>query len=93
MTVLLLVCSYLGQEFVRVGYYVDNDYEDSGLREAPPSEVNVDLLQRNILADKPRVTRFGILWDSASLKSKPEIDLPEELKNIVSLSSSEYEDL
>ncbi|KAF2313825.1 hypothetical protein GH714_013671 [Hevea brasiliensis] len=29
VTVLLLTCSYLGQEFVRVGYYVNNDEDDS----------------------------------------------------------------
>ncbi|TQD77789.1 hypothetical protein C1H46_036693 [Malus baccata] len=60
VTVLLLTCSYLGQEFVRVGYYVNNDYDDEQLREEPPSKVLVDRVQRNILADKPRVTKFPI---------------------------------
>jgi histone chaperone ASF1 len=26
VTVLLLTCSYQGQEFIRVGYYVSNEY-------------------------------------------------------------------
>ena len=60
VTVLLLTCSYLGQEFIRVGYYVNNDYDDEQLREEPPQKVLVDRVQRNILADKPRVTKFPI---------------------------------
>ncbi|XP_071703378.1 probable histone chaperone ASF1A [Rutidosis leptorrhynchoides] len=60
VTVLLLTCSYMGQEFVRVGYYVNNDYEDEHLREEPPQKVIIDKIQRNILADKPRVTKFPI---------------------------------
>ncbi|KAL7110654.1 hypothetical protein ACP275_05G039400 [Erythranthe tilingii] len=60
VTVLLLTCSYQGQEFIRVGYYVNNDYEDEQLKEEPPQKVLVDKVQRNILADKPRVTKFPI---------------------------------
>lgn len=60
VTVLLLTCSYLGQEFVRVGYYVNNDYDDEQLREEPPPKLLLDRVQRNILADKPRVTKFPI---------------------------------
>ncbi|KAF8390064.1 hypothetical protein HHK36_024585 [Tetracentron sinense] len=60
VTVLLLTCSYLGQEFIRVGYYVNNDYDDEKLREEPPQKVLIDRVQRNILADKPRVTKFPI---------------------------------
>lgn len=60
VTVLLLTCSYMGQEFMRVGYYVNNDYDDEQLREEPPTKVLIDRVQRNILADKPRVTKFPI---------------------------------
>ncbi|EOA35744.1 hypothetical protein CARUB_v10020977mg [Capsella rubella] len=60
VTVLLLTCSYMGQEFMRVGYYVNNDYEDEQLREEPPTKVLIDKVQRNILSDKPRVTKFPI---------------------------------
>ncbi|XP_028785521.1 histone chaperone ASF1B isoform X2 [Neltuma alba] len=41
VTVLLLTCSYLGQEFVRVGYYVNNDYDDEQLREEPPPKKTI----------------------------------------------------
>ena len=50
----------MGQEFLRVGYYVNNDYEDEQLREEPPTKVLLDKVQRNILSDKPRVTKFPI---------------------------------
>jgi histone chaperone ASF1 len=62
VTVMLLTCSYNGQEFVRVGYYVNNEYDTEELRENPPSKVQIDHVVRNVLAEKPRVTRFNIEW-------------------------------
>jgi histone chaperone ASF1 len=62
VTVVLVTCSYKSREFVRVGYYVNNDYTDPTLIETPPATVDISKLQRNILADKPRVTRFPIDW-------------------------------
>ncbi|KAI7900037.1 histone chaperone [Cokeromyces recurvatus] len=62
VTVVLLSCLYNDKEFVRVGYYVNNEYIDGELRENPPEQVIVDKLQRNILADKPKVTRYTIDW-------------------------------
>lgn len=64
VTVLLLTCSYQGQEFIRVGYYVSNDYVEEALREEPPARVLIEKVQRNILADKPRVTKFPIVFNS-----------------------------
>ena len=63
VTVILLSCSYADREFVRVGYYVNNEYDSEELRENPPAKVQVDHVVRNILAEKPRVTRFNIVWD------------------------------
>ena len=37
VTVVLLTCSYRGNEFVRVGYYVNNEYSDPEMNENPPS--------------------------------------------------------
>lgn len=68
VTVVLVTCSYRGREFVRVGYYVNNDYADPFLLENPPSRVDITKLQRNILADKPRVTRFPIDWTPAGAR-------------------------
>lgn len=64
VTVILLSCSYKEREFVRVGYYVNNEYDSEELRENPPAKVQVDHIVRNILAEKPRVTRFNIAWDN-----------------------------
>ncbi|KAF7995327.1 hypothetical protein HCN44_006434 [Aphidius gifuensis] len=63
VTVVLLTCSYRGHEFVRVGYFINNEYTDPELRENPPTQPQFDKVQRNILGDKPRVTRFKINWD------------------------------
>lgn len=63
VTVVLLTCCYRGQEFVRVGYFINVDYSDQELRENPPAKPQFDKMTRNILASKPRVTRFKINWD------------------------------
>ena len=50
MTAVMITCSYHQQEFVRVGYFVHNDYESAELRETPPE--NPDMSQkisRNIM--------------------------------------------
>lgn len=66
VTIVLLTCSYRGQEFVRVGYFINNDYSDQELRENPPAKPLFDKMTRNILASKPRVTRFKINWDDTN---------------------------
>ncbi|KAL5022550.1 hypothetical protein ScPMuIL_001705 [Solemya velum] len=63
VTVVLLTCSYRYKEFIRVGYYVNNEYTDPELKENPPASPIYEKLQRNILATCPRVTRFKIDWD------------------------------
>ncbi|KAK9453050.1 histone chaperone [Dipodascopsis uninucleata] len=80
VTVILLTCSYNGQEFVRVGYYVNNEYDTEELRENPPNKVQIDHVVRNILAEKPRVTRFNIEWDNDAKTTKDDgpIDGNEE---------------
>ncbi|KAL9106941.1 MAG: hypothetical protein Q9227_008064 [Pyrenula ochraceoflavens] len=64
VTVILLTCSYDGREFVRVGYYVNNEYDSEELQAEPPAKPVIERVRRNILAEKPRVTRFAIKWDS-----------------------------
>ena len=63
VTVVLLTCSYRSQEFIRVGYFINNEYTDQELRENPPSPPQFDKVVRNILASEPRVTRFKINWE------------------------------
>jgi histone chaperone ASF1 len=61
VTVILVSCLYMDQEFVTIGYYVNNEYSgyDS---ENPPTQIDISLLYRNILAENPKVTRNGIDW-------------------------------
>lgn len=65
VTVVLLTCSYRGQEFVRIGYFINNEYSDPELRENPPATPQFDKVTRNILGTEPRVTRFKINWDDS----------------------------
>ena len=59
VTAVLLTCSYRdNQEFLRVGYYVNVEYDSPELNETPPSTPQIDRLNRHILAEKPRVTKF-----------------------------------
>lgn len=51
---------------MRVGYFINNEYTDAELRENPPPQPQFDKVQRNILGDKPRVTRFKINWDDGA---------------------------
>mmetsp|Transcript_13800 Transcript_13800/g.32207 ORF Transcript_13800/g.32207 Transcript_13800/m.32207 type:complete len:307 (+) Transcript_13800:428-1348(+) len=82
VTVVLVTCSYKEREFVRVGYYVNNEYHDpnappplppaaaadgsqTDVPQGPPpipNPVPLEHIQRQILADKPRVTKFPISW-------------------------------
>jgi len=64
VTVILLSCHYRDREFIRVGYYVNTEYDTPELNEMPPEAPLYDRLIRNILADKPRVTRYQIDWVS-----------------------------
>ena len=71
VTVVLIVCSYNEQEFVRVGYYVNNEYEDPEMRENPPEKIDLLKIVRNILSEKPRVTRVPIRWDNLDENPEP----------------------
>ncbi|GIX63331.1 anti-silencing protein, ASF1 family protein [Babesia caballi] len=66
MQAVLVTANYCDQEFIRIGYYTNNCYEDPELRECPPDTPNIAKMVRCII-DSPRVTRFPIKWDSDSL--------------------------
>ncbi|PSS37796.1 hypothetical protein EW026_g6450 [Hermanssonia centrifuga] len=59
---LILTGSYKEQEFVRVGYYQNTEYDNEEMKESPPSDIRFERLVRDINT-KPRVTRFQIKWD------------------------------
>jgi histone chaperone ASF1 len=90
VTVLLLTCSYDDVEFIRVGYYVNNDYHDQfeELRENPPATVQIDKVVRNILEEKPRVTRFPCEFDTPSIPTRSGMEgdggvaMGEEMENV-----------
>lgn len=88
VTVILLTCAYDGREFVRVGYYVNNEYDSEELNAEPPAKPIVERVQRNILADKPRVTRFAIKWDSDA--SAPPEYPPEQPEADLVADGEEY---
>jgi histone chaperone ASF1 len=74
VTVVLVTCSFMEQEFVRIGYYVHNDYNPPVDPENPPATVDVTKLWRNILAEEPRVTRLPINWtgiETATMMNDP----------------------
>jgi histone chaperone ASF1 len=67
-----------------VGYYVNNEYTDEALINEPPAKPIVEKVRRNILAEKPRVTRFAIKWDSDESApaefppEQPDVDAAED---------------
>lgn len=83
VTVVLITCAYRNKEFIRIGYYVNNEYnnnhndtiqqqdvdslttddDDERMNTVVPETVDWTQVTRTILADKPRVTRFGIPWN------------------------------
>jgi len=67
VTCVLLTGSYQKSEFVRYGYFVNNEYDSLELRDpanAPPIP-DFTRIRREILADKPRITRYPIDWSDA----------------------------
>ncbi|EGG01640.1 uncharacterized protein MELLADRAFT_50007 [Melampsora larici-populina 98AG31] len=110
VTVILLTASYKNKEFVRVGYYVNTEYDDPQLRalysdsevineemiKSRPNPPVISKLMRNVLAEKPRVTRFKITWDAPVLPASTPIlqagvDTAEAPLDMTSqLSGSEY---
>jgi histone chaperone ASF1 len=64
VTAVILCCSYNNQEFFRCGYYLNNVYDSEEMNLNPPEKVDQSRIIRSLLADKPRITRFDIEWDS-----------------------------
>uniref|UniRef100_L2G944 Histone chaperone n=1 Tax=Colletotrichum fructicola (strain Nara gc5) TaxID=1213859 RepID=L2G944_COLFN len=85
VTVVLLTCAYDGREFVRVGYYVNNEYDSEELNAEPPSKPIIERVRRNIL---PRVTRFAIKWDNEA--SAPAEFPPEQPEADLAADDEEY---
>jgi len=64
VTIILLVISYKNHEFMRVGYYLNNEIllkEDE--TEKIKNKLSLEYIKREILTTKPRVTIFPCLFD------------------------------
>ena len=79
VTVVLLTCLYKDQEFIRIGYYVHNEYTEE-INEN--TIIKPENIRRNILADKPRVTRFNITWDNDDKCNKENKFTPLQKKDV-----------
>jgi len=81
VTVVLVTCSYREKEFVRVGYYVNNEYtEPFDEEKGPPSPLDIHKVRRVVLSDKPRVTRFPIKWGNKEEEAPQQGTASQELK-------------
>ena len=101
VSVILLTASYDDREFVRVGFYSNNEYVDRDLRErytrllAEGTDeekaayrfegVRNVAVQRNILTEKPRVTRFNIRWDNDNYTDAPPPQDEDDVGEVVDL--------
>ena len=101
VSVILLTASYDDREFVRVGFYSNNEYVDRELRErytrllAEGTDeekaayrfegVRNVAVQRNILTEKPRVTRFNIRWDNDNYTDAPPPQDEDDAGEVVDL--------
>uniref|UniRef100_A0A0N5AQ04 Histone chaperone asf1 n=1 Tax=Syphacia muris TaxID=451379 RepID=A0A0N5AQ04_9BILA len=81
VTVLLLKCSYMEQEFINIGWFVATEYTDLELRENPPSTPILEKLERKVCIDDVRVTTFAIQWDKNQQEEIPEVDETDEVSD------------
>ena len=73
-----------------------NNYTDPVLLETPPEKVKIDAVTRNILSDKPRITRFEIDWgekQEMTIENEAPTSMEVLTSNQVVQSSNPYQDL
>lgn len=92
VTVVLIQALYHEQEFIRIGYYVNNEYKSEELRNDPPAEPLLSELERSIIASDPRVTRFPIDWGDGLLDGCPEPEQKEEDVDALEVMDSKSEE-
>ncbi|KNH04049.1 anti-silencing protein ASF 1 like protein [Perkinsela sp. CCAP 1560/4] len=64
VTLLLITFNYREREFMRVGYWVEVSYMNSGESGQMPQTIEINHIQRNILLMNPTVRSNAIIWDS-----------------------------
>lgn len=65
LTAIIITVSYRHREFLRIGYYVHIMPAPSLTQQdknKAPAEQIVPHLTRTVLIDKPRITKFDIVW-------------------------------
>jgi len=61
ITLLLIQFTYLTREFMRIGYYVNNEICGPVERDSKSNLfLKINYIERNILKDQPRITKFSI---------------------------------
>jgi len=91
ITALIITVTYKDQEFFRIGYYVYNNYLNPELLENDQESFEIEKVYRNILEDKPRITRFDINWEEKAEEIVENSTLPESCQ-LSSLLSFQKED-
>ncbi|KAK6732077.1 hypothetical protein RB195_016447 [Necator americanus] len=92
VTVLLLRCKYNGQEFINLGWFVSNDYDDPELKENPPTKPIIEKLTRTVQTDDLRVTSFPIKWDENQPDEYPPEPEQEEIDEADLMPLEDVED-
>lgn len=59
----IITAAFRGEEFVNVGYFMSNRYDNKEMRRSPPDYPKFDRIVRTIEIDQPRITMFDINWD------------------------------
>jgi hypothetical protein len=62
------------------------------MKENPPEKVDLSKVVRNILSEKPRVTRVPIRWDNLDEATEPAQDEQEEFNDDVNLCQTSLAD-
>jgi len=90
VTVLILSCLYKNKEFIRIGYYVHNEYSEGT---EIPKDLDGNKIIRNILTE-PRCTTIPIAWDDEIVPEQmmpPEVALAPEVVEGVELVDDDDE--
>uniref|UniRef100_A0A1I8AF51 Anti-silencing function protein 1 n=1 Tax=Steinernema glaseri TaxID=37863 RepID=A0A1I8AF51_9BILA len=82
VTVLLLHCKYNNKNFMKIGYFVANEYTDEELINEPPVEPIIEKVVRSVKTDDLRVHFNMINWDDETTTPDVEMEDKEEQKNI-----------
>ena len=64
LTGLYIILSYRGQAFLRVGYWAKVAFWDNDHMINPPAQLELGMIGRNVLMERPIVTTYPVDWDA-----------------------------